>query len=448
MAMRRLSKLVRKGSSFASKAGCPGGEALAVSTLQPMNMLPSVFPPAPKPVSLHSISLSSGSPDETSNTLTLAALSDSSSTPEITARSDVRKLHYIVEPPEFPRILPHGYGVSSQHIPAMEADPIFDPAVHLQIEPPDSVISGDFVEIPFPLHEDLKDDFSLAFSKPFRLLSDEGVSALHSVIKANEHFAKSNERIPRCLRGLGYRSKFVRDLNQDPQAVELFSAMAGKPLAPHGMPMNMSHVNLGRPVVKGEKPVIVDQWHVDSVDYVCVIIMSDISQSVGGDLQVLCKPGVRDNLDFLSKGVTPCLEHLVRTIQYPGRGYALFIRGSQVLHRVTPVLEALEPRVSVVNSYMSCNVFDADSTRYRTFEHQDPTHVSNVEFSRHTAWRVQGMMKYIMDEVKWGTSKEELASLMRRAAADLEKAAALVNQDKDDLLAWVKEEGVDEQIHR
>jgi len=212
--------------------------------------------------------------------------------------------------------------------------------------------------------------------------------------------------------------------------------------------MNMSHVNLGKPVVKGEPPVIVDQWHVDSVDYVCVIIMSDISQSIGGDLQVLCKPGVRDNVAFLSKGVTPCLEHLVRTIQYPGKGYALFIRGSQVLHRITPVLEALEPRVSVVNSYMSRNVFDADSTRYRTFEHQDPKHISNVEFSRHTAWRVQGMMKYIMEEVKWGSSNEELASVMRRAAAELEKAAALVNHDKDDLLAWIKEEGIDEQLRK
>lgn len=174
--------------------------------------------------------------------------------------------------------------------------------------------------------------------------------------------------------------------------------------------------------------------------------MSDLSQSIGGDLQVLCKKGVRDNLDFLSKGVTPDLEHLVRTIQYPGKGHAIFLRGSQVLHRITPVLQALEPRVSVINSYMSRNVFDADSTRYHTFAERDPEHVSKVEFCRHKAWRVQGMMKYVMDEIEWGTPKEELASLMRKAAADLEEAAALVNQEKNDTLVWIKEEGVDEQM--
>ena len=58
------------------------------------------------------------------------------------------------------------------------------------------------------------------------------------------------------------------------------------------------------------------------------------------------------------------------------------------------------------------------------------------------------MMKYIMDEVEWGKPKEELAALMRRAAGDLEKAAALVNQEEEDILHWIKEEGVDEQIQR
>lgn len=368
-----------------------------------------------------------------------AVLSDSSSTPELAGKDGVKKANYISEPPTFPRILP---------LPAMESDLTFDPAVHLQIEPPDGVISDDFIDLPFPLPDDAQHGFTLAFSKPFRLLSDEGVRALQSVIDANKQFAKSNERIPQCLRGLGYRSKFVRDLNSDPQTVSLLSAMAGRPIAPHGMHMNMSHVNLGRPVQKGDAPVIVDQWHVDSVDYVCVIIMSDLSECIGGDLQVLCKKDVREDSDFLSKGVTPELEHLVRTVQYPGKGHAIFIRGSHVLHRITPVVQALEPRVSVVNGYMSRNVFDEDSTRYHTFEHQDPEHVSKVEFSRHTAWKVQGMMKYIMDEVEWGKPKEELAALMRRAAADLEKAAALVNQEEEDILHWIKEEGVDEQIQR
>jgi len=405
---------------------------MSMSTLVQESQRPqSVFTPAPQAVT---------------KLPKAAELSDSSSTPETAGKDGVKKSSYIMQPPAFPRILPQGHGVSNQHIPAMELDLTFDPATHLQIEPPEGVVSENFVDHRFPLPNDAQNGFELAFSKPFRVLSDEGVRALQSVIDANRQFAKSNPRIPRCIRGLGYRSKFARDLNFDPQVINLLSAMAGKPVAPHGMHMNMSHVNLGRPVKKGEPPVIVDQWHVDSVDYVCVIIMSDLSKSIGGDLQVLCKKGVRDNADFLSKGVTPDLEHLVRTIQYPGKGHAIFIRGSQVLHRITPILQALEPRISVVNSYMSRDVFDADSTRYGTFVGWDPEHVSKVEFSRHTAWRIQGMMKYMMDEVEWGTPKEELASVMRKAAADLEKAAALVNREEDDILSWIKDEGVDEQM--
>ena len=79
---------------------------------------------------------------------------------------------------------------------------------------------------------------------------DDFVSAQH---------AKGNERIPKCLRGLGYRSKFVRDLTDAPAVVELFSAIAGKPLTPHTMPMNMAHTNFGQRVEPGAKPVIVDQ---------------------------------------------------------------------------------------------------------------------------------------------------------------------------------------------
>jgi len=359
------------------------------------------------------------------------------------------RLHpYIARPPAFPKSLPCGYGVSTQPIPAMEADPTWDPALHLQVEPPKTILSSDFVEHRFPFSESLKErgGFSLGYTQPFRLLSNEGVNALEAVIKANECFARSTERIPKCLRGLGYRSSFVRNLNQDSKITDLLSKFAGKPVAPHGMHMNMSHVNFGRPVKRGETPAIVDQWHVDSVDFVLIIIVSDVSECVGGDFEVLHKQGVRDNQDFTTNGVDDSMKHLVRTIKCPAKGHAIFMQGSQVLHRVTPVLEALGPRISVVNSYMSRNVFDADYTRLHTFK-TDPEHIYNVEYARHQAWKVQGMMRYI-EGIKWGTPKEELAHVMRDASKILEKTARLLNEEEDDLLAWVKAEGVEDEFMR
>lgn len=45
--------------------------------------------------------------------------------------------------------------------------------------------------------------------------------------------------------------------------------------------MNVGALGLDRPV---------DAWHVDSVDYVAVIILSDTAEMEGGELQVVLKP--------------------------------------------------------------------------------------------------------------------------------------------------------------
>ena len=52
----------------------------------------------------------------------------------------------------------------------------------------------------------------LAFTAPFRLLSDAGVKALRQVIAANEkHAAALPSRAAKALRGLGFRSKVRTD---------------------------------------------------------------------------------------------------------------------------------------------------------------------------------------------------------------------------------------------
>lgn len=77
------------------------------------------------------------------------------------------------------------------------------------------------------------------------------------------------------------------------------------------------------------------------------------------------------------------------------------MQGSKILHSVTPVLKAREPRISFVQSFIPLNVFTPDKTRMSTFLHQskDPHHVVNLEYARHKAWRIMGQMKYIKDEV-------------------------------------------------
>jgi hypothetical protein len=340
---------------------------------------------------------------------------------------------YVVPGPKLPRSIPAGFALATD-------EATFNPARHLSIENPTAVFSSDFERFSFPFpHSNTNKPFKLGYSEPFRLLSEEGTRVLRGIMEANETHTQSNERIPKCLRGLAYRSQFVRDMTFSNQVVDLVSQIAGKPLAPHGMPMNMAHTNWGRKVnvENGEEAVIVDQWHVDSVDYVMVLILSDNSKMVGGDLEVLHAHGVRDNTELLRAGIGPELQKDVRRVPYPGAGYCVFMQGSQILHRVAPVLFADEPRISCVSSFMSRDIFDADSTRFHTFKHQDPGHVSTVEYARHQAWRVGGIMDYLQDKLEWGTPADDIAGLLRGAASTLEKAARLVDGTEEDKLDFI-----------
>ena len=116
----------------------------------------------------------------------------------------------------------------------------------------------------------------LAYTAPFRVLSDEGLRVFNKIILANEQFATSvPSLVPKCIRGLGYRSQFVRDLNYCEPLLDHLSSCAGVALAPHGMGMNLSQINFGE---IGAGPV--NQWHTDSTPFVMVILLSDATDMV------------------------------------------------------------------------------------------------------------------------------------------------------------------------
>ena len=263
----------------------------------------------------------------------------------------------------------------------------------------------------------------LAYTAPFRVLSDEGVRALRRVIDDNEKFATSvPHRIPKCLRGLGYRSNFVRDLNYSPELLRHLAACSGLPgLAPHGMGMNLSQTNFGQ-IGTGAK---VDQWHIDSVPYVLVILLSDATDMEGGDLQVARVDGAspEEVLNMVKANKVP--PEFIDTAKYPGPGYAIFMQGSRIAHGVTPVVSAHEPRLTVVNSYQTLNPFDPDKTVYRTFKTMDGE-AAPFEFARHAAWRARGQLDYLLRSNLFGKEKA-IQRLLHGAQAELLRARDLIS---------------------
>ncbi|KAJ1420805.1 hypothetical protein B484DRAFT_399713 [Ochromonadaceae sp. CCMP2298] len=317
----------------------------------------------------------------------------------------------------------------------------FDPRIHLQIEPPAYIKDLNFRNVPFPFSaEEKKVRGNLAYTTSFRVLSDAGIAAARRSIAANEHLAKGNGRATKFIRGLGYTSKFHRGLAYSAELNSVLSALARDTVAPHTLSMNISHTNVGE--VGTGKPV--DKWHTDSVDYVMVLILSDMTDMVGGELKVLQMPDASGHTfkQLTLKGVP---EELVEVAKYGGAGYCILMQGTKILHAVTQVLQAREPRLSVVNSYMTLRPFNPDRFRYNTFKEggfNDPQDVLALEFARHKAWRIGGKMRYVLEEVRFGASATDLAALLQEAQQELALAVDLLRGRHDDSASWVEEKVV------
>lgn len=305
---------------------------------------------------------------------------------------------------------------------------------HLQIEPPAWVRTLEFKDVPYPYTPEdqakIKNECGLvsggfALTPPFRLLSTEGAQALRNEVERHKpHCMKQNER-SMSVRGLGYVSRYVQDWVHCPQVIDFLSHLSQLDLWPHNQVMNHGHTNIGIPGTGRA----VDQWHFDSVDCVCIVLVSDGRHMKGGELQVLQVPNATTAVfeQLKAEGIP---SELIDSVQLQEAGTCVLVQGSKVMHSVTSVLEAVEPRHTVIIPFTNRNVFSRDPTRlslYRGGAIDDPIPLANVEYARHKAWRIQGQMEYILEQARSDThDAAQLADLLGRAAAELEYARQLL----------------------
>jgi hypothetical protein len=142
----------------------------------------------------------------------------------------------------------------------------------------------------FELPEDLQCKFG--FSETFKVFSDEGLSVASTILKReNERgFVLPDVRIQLCLRGVSYRSSFLRGFSESHELKNLACGLTGESLVMHPMISNQAHINWGVPCGESEKVVAVDQWHKDSVSHVLIVLMTDMTDAVGGELEFIMRP--------------------------------------------------------------------------------------------------------------------------------------------------------------
>ncbi|KXS15578.1 hypothetical protein M427DRAFT_56658 [Gonapodya prolifera JEL478] len=315
----------------------------------------------------------------------------------------------IASPPPFPSSLPDGFSIPSD---PSAGDPChFDASKHLALSNPEYIVTLDFQKVPFsPTHasfDPANPHPRLAFTAPFRVLSDEGVAVARQIMdrqaKACPQIMQSDDRTPLCLRGLGYTSPFIRHLNEHTSLTSHLSRLASDPVCAHPMVLNYGQINVG--AVGADKPV--DAWHFDSVDYVLVVMLSDTREMQGGELQVLMK-GKESAIGTLEDTGGMVKEEDLLTVKYPGPGWAIFMQGSSMLHHVTPVLTSPHPRTSLINSYTSRCLTFRDRTSAKVFLDGDPSHVAPGEYARYKAWRARAWLEDVVGGV-WGVGEGDFA---------------------------------------
>lgn len=308
----------------------------------------------------------------------------------------------------FPTVVPEGY-------PPLADEPLFDPARHLALEMPDTVVT--LAELGYSDEEIAACPSSLGITSCFRVLSDEGVAALHEVARALTPHIRSVGRIPRMVRGGVYLSRFLRDLCLSPEVNDWVSRLMGTPTLPHSIPHQLGHLNYN-PLELGRN---VDKWHVDTLRFDYVLFVTDPNLLQGGEFEYF--RGTKQEMDALHlAGQTPPPDRVVAP-RLPGAGYAVLQQGNMVVHRAKG-LRAPAERITMVNGYVPADLRYPDYNRFDQIALADPGHVAASEYARHVAWTAQERLRGQIDTAIFTDDREAIARELETVAQYLEKAGA------------------------
>lgn len=319
----------------------------------------------------------------------------------------------IAEPLPFPRTMPAAYQCADD-------GPPYDPARHLALERPERLWT--LAELGYDAAAIAACPTDVAITAPFRVLSDQGVAALHEVtlrLKAQRTRLAGN-RVPSHLAGGVYRSKFLRDLCNCPVVADFLSEVAGTPLAPHSMPSQQLYVNYA-PDYIGKA---VDAWHFDGVGFDYVLMVSDPAKLEGGAFQFFLGPKAEATellgIDYLRKGATGELPaERVVGVAFPAAGYAVFQQGNMVVHRAARLLRPAE-RTTIVPAYVGLETDYPDPTAVEDMPHYGEPGIL-AELTRHVAWRTRAKLAGVIDRLSLAEDPETLCAVLRAATADVER---------------------------
>merc|ERR1712232_1329808 len=138
-----------------------------------------------------------------------------------------------------------------------------------------------------------------------------------------------------------------------------------------------------------------DVWHLDSVDYVLVIMLTDGFD--GGELLV---SNMDPNQAMARIRANDLPDELTSKIKYPKPGYGIFMQGCRIAHAVAPLTGGNTSRITAVNSYSSRDAFRVDRPSiYNALSQNHSKDIYDSEYLRNIAWRCKGKLDFIIDQL-------------------------------------------------
>jgi hypothetical protein len=284
-------------------------------------------------------------------------------------------------------------------------EPTFDPAIHLQLEFPERILTLD--EFGYSDDEIAGTATRVAATSAFRVLSDEGAAVMLDLARRLESFAQANARIQRSVRSGCHRSRWLRDLCVSPEVTEHLCSIYTVDVAPHPITSQLGHLNFA----PSEVGAPVDKWHHDTLALDYVMMVADPKVLDGGDFEYFV--GTKAEVAaFADRGERPPADRCV-SVEWPGPGFAVALHGNMVVHRGGP-LHQLGERISMVNGYIATDVRVDDQTRNVDLFHVDEPVTLAREWARYAAWRSRCRLDLLIDDIDRADSVADPVDVVQR----------------------------------
>lgn len=200
----------------------------------------------------------------------------------------------------------------------------FDPDVHLAVGSPSYQMSMAELGLEPGISE-------TAVTAPFSLFTEEAVHLMRREILSqqvldNFSFASSINNYQ--VRGFSKETPFTTAAWTHPKTIEAISTLAGVELVPV-FEYEIAHTNIS--VAGDSKPVV--GWHNDSYPFVCVLMVSDTNNMIGGET-------------CLQKGSGEIVK-----VADPKMGHATILQGGYINHMASRPAELDRERITLVTSF-------------------------------------------------------------------------------------------------